>query len=396
MINSFPSIYYFNPTCEMAVANSIDTYQPPEILVKFEQQLSNIFMYSCQKDDIVIVNDIPNNEFLDNKQYYGFSVPVFEKTENLSDYSTFKDIVPWGWSPSVHRLFVNEKSKCLDNFKQSKMYNWKLEHSRLYNRKTYLELLKNIILINPKVFINVNKVGETVSDISCLDTYWQKWGKIVIKTPYSSSGRGVFILKQKGDFINKISNAIEKQGFVIVEPFFEKIHDFSLQFFIDEFNNAEYKGYSHFNADEKGKYSGQLIGDWEFHNSVKEFFLSKDFLDFIEIVKTELQDSFYAHNYSGWLGIDSMLVNDNGLKIHPLVEVNCRNTMGMIAMNLSKHIHPQSKAIFQITHSYNGFDISEFNKIKMLDGYISSGELTLNPINKKTVFRAILRVERDK
>lgn len=389
---SLPTIYYFNPTCELAVANGEASYVPPEILQQFERELSPLFLYVASKKDIVISN-IVNDDFRERMYAWGIELPQTVALDNLSITQKYEAIAPWGWSPVVHRLFRNVKQQCSAEFHESPMFSWKAEHRDLFNRTKALQLLQSVIEYRHESFIDDSMIGTTIQSAEEIDKYWNKWQRIVLKTPFSSSGRGVYMLKRKGDFANKIAKAFKDFGCLIIEPFFQKEHDFSLQFYINPAVGVKFQGLSHFSVATGGKYAGQLIGKWSFSKSVNEYFASAHFQDLISILKEQLSQSYYAEHYKGWLGVDCMLVEDNGLKVHPVVEVNCRNTMGGLAAQIEDIIHPSRKAVFAISHHPKGINQNGINTgVKVNEGKFSAGKISLIPITSESRFCASVEI----
>ncbi len=50
MTEIFPDIFYFNPTCEFAVANGSPNWQPNKLLKKMEDDLSVLPLFFGKKE----------------------------------------------------------------------------------------------------------------------------------------------------------------------------------------------------------------------------------------------------------------------------------------------------------------------------------------------------------
>ena len=77
MTDFHPSIYLFNPTCEYAVANGSANWQPNRILQKMEFDLSALPLFFAGKNDFVLVEKIPSEEFTDSLKQIGIAIPNF-------------------------------------------------------------------------------------------------------------------------------------------------------------------------------------------------------------------------------------------------------------------------------------------------------------------------------
>lgn len=384
------NLYHFNPTCEIAVANGSPTYQASNILQQFESELACLMAFCTNySNDIVVCNSIPSNDYLDFLKKLGFIVPRFCSLKDISTDEHFGEIIPWGWSPNEHRKFIEIKKRCSETFRQSPISEWKPEHKNLFSRATSLQILESIVEQH-EMFIARDKIGCICRTKSDIDKLWQRFDRVVTKTPFSSSGRGVFMMKNSGDFASKIAKAFDEFGFVIGEPLFDKVHDFSLQFEIDKSGITTFKGFSHFNIENGGKYSGQLIGNWQFDEATNRFFASSQADDLICILQSAIERSIFAKIYSGWLGVDCMLVRENGeIKVQPIVEINCRNTMGMLATKIGRCVHPQSKGVFKIYHSPVGFSEEQRSaQITFVDDKISEGKFAAIPMTNLNNFIA--------
>ena len=100
------NVFYFNPTCELAVANGSFSYQPPLLLQEMENDLSILPFVFCTENVFVLTEASPSTVFLQKLEKFGFELPQFcslAELESLPDGS-FEAIYPWGWSPATHFL----------------------------------------------------------------------------------------------------------------------------------------------------------------------------------------------------------------------------------------------------------------------------------------------------
>ena len=75
MKDTSPDIYFFNPTCEYAIANGNASWQPNKILQKMEADLSAIQLFLAKENDIVLVDTIPSDSFINSLKSLGFNIP---------------------------------------------------------------------------------------------------------------------------------------------------------------------------------------------------------------------------------------------------------------------------------------------------------------------------------
>ncbi|HEY3390126.1 MAG TPA: hypothetical protein VGK38_11180, partial [Prolixibacteraceae bacterium] len=145
-----PDIYFFNPTCELAVANGSANYMAPAPLRRFENELSTLPWILARPDDIVLSDRVPSQQFTDRLESAGFRLPTFRTTESSFSDPAFLPIekgflFPWGWSPSAHKLLSPLKSGCCDEFLNSPVVEWRDSHRDLYSRRSALTILQRIV-----------------------------------------------------------------------------------------------------------------------------------------------------------------------------------------------------------------------------------------------------------
>ena len=86
----------------------------------------------------------------------------------------------------------------------------------------------------------------------------------ILKTPYSSSGRGLLWLPERKLTTKDrtwIEGALNKQGCVSIECALDKYQDFAMEFYSDGNGNIRYEGLPVFGAEKKGAYSGNVLGE---------------------------------------------------------------------------------------------------------------------------------------
>jgi hypothetical protein len=405
------SVYYFNPTCELAVANGSFSYMPPLLLQEMERDLSILPFIFCTENDYVLTENNPSENFLNLLKDAGFNLPRFcslNELESMPDGS-FASVIPWGWSPAAHYKLRNLKVKCSQVFRESPVFDWKDEHKTLYERSASLDFLKRILNNNPPGwFIDPLLCGEIVRSYDEIESLLKKHSSIVIKAPASSSGRGIQIIRRpKLNASNRqwISGILKQQEYLIVEPFIDKLLDVSFQFELMTESEIKYHEFSVFETNSNGQYKGTFI-----HPEIGTLLPDEDESEVrtkieltAKILKSALEKSDFAANYQGYLGIDALLFKDSDqLKMQPCIEVNCRMNMGILCLKLQKLIHPKTKGKFEICPiKINSLRIfnennTEIEELIYRDEKIYSGFLALTAFNPNSKFGAYLSLDSPK
>ncbi|MDE5739640.1 MAG: hypothetical protein K2H92_04945 [Bacteroidaceae bacterium] len=199
------------------------------------------------------------------------------------------------------------------------------------------------------------------TDVPDSDFVGQKGlSQFIFKSPWSSSGRGVFVAEVGGqvstalcqggklrisDFphsaAKRLQGFLSAQGGFLMDRFYaDKVLDFAMEFFIHDDHAVEFLGYSVFATGEHGAYG---------HNYVE----CQDALLRRIDVDVALLNRLIAHHrahlaktaYRGPVGIDMLKTADGS--VHPCLEINFRLNMGILALLL--HERYGSHAMVDLT-----------------------------------------------
>lgn len=401
------SLFYFNPTCEMAVANGSFSYQPPLLLKEMERELAILPFVFCSPDDFVLTETRPSENFLQVLKNSGFKLPRFcnfKELEAMPD-DTFDKIIPWGWSPATHFYLKKLKEKCSAEFKTSPVFHWNDQHKMLYERSTSKEFLTDILSrLKYNWLISDELTGHIILNFDELESLLKEHGQLVVKAPLSSSGRGIQMIRNPElDNARKqwISGILKQQKYLIAEPLLDKIIDFSFQFKILAENRIEYLGLSFFETNSNGQYLKTLINADV--SQIQDKTISENLKSVADTILSVLSSSVYSKLYQGYLGVDAMIFRyENKLMLHPCVEVNCRANMGILSKFIENNVHVESRGMFELFYGAPGQFISKMseqtklNPIVLADGKIISGVIPLTEGNQKTKFGAYFSVEESK
>ena len=409
-----PNIYFFNPTCELAVANGSVNFMASAKLRRFEDELGILPGFLALPEDMVIVGQQPSRQFTDNLESAGFALPSYCSLQNLFSDSSFLTaekgfLFPWGWSPSAYKQLSIFKSGCSPEFLNSPVADWHEIHRELYSRRSSLEILNRIVSIKSLVnILPINDLPEICATHEQIVLLQRKWGKVVVKSPWSASGRGLQVLRpNEYNQTNRqvIAGFLKQQGYVIAGPWHDKLIDLSFQFFSLGNGQIEYRGLTSFSTDHSGRYLGNFIQEFPPEIAPEtEAFLKENIHEIIIALQETLTGSNYSIDYYGWLGVDAMIFRsaEGKLKFHPCLEINCRFTMGAIALKLRDHLAEHSVGEFRITYGREGqflqYSREMMKKEPLLSdhGKIVEGFLPLTPAATDSSFGAWMRIGRKK
>ena len=176
----------------------------------------------------------------------------------------------------------------------------------------------------------------------------------MLKSPWSSSGRGVFPIKGTLDPVAeaRVQKILQQQGGIEVQSLHEVLGNFAFEYHALPDGTVEYDGLSLFHAAPGGAYLGNLVAHpqkmerelcrWMAPHAV-EWGISEEnlpqLLHQLRSILAELLAKWLDARYIGPLGVD-LLITSTG--IHPCVEINLRRTMGHVAVTLGKQQTPDA------------------------------------------------------
>ncbi|MGQ8338495.1 hypothetical protein ACUNWD_18205 [Sunxiuqinia sp. A32] len=400
------TIYYFNPTCEMAVANGSPYYQPPALLREFEETLSSILLCYSSDGDYLLKNRPICQELVDNFQQLGCAKTeignkkeIFDSLKNSNQKVTF---CPWGWSPSALNELKDFLPLCDTNIAKNP------EHfKKYYERKNAVDVLAKIIKKEPSEFIlQQAKLPTIILTLKDVEDSLQKWGQIILKAPLSSSGRGLEVIRKSNlnnSNIQWINTFIKNQGYLIAEPLLNKVVDLSFQYQVQSNRQIDFLGTSFFETNANGQYQGHFLNSHpEVHSFLKKNRIGNYLEELAQKIKVELSDMQFTEN-EGFLGVDALIYKeDSQYKIHPCVEINARNNMGILSLKLQQLIHPNSTGFYHVFNS-TGMTYSDYDKSMKIenppifkDGKFWKGFLSLTDSGDSNRFGAYIILDGDK
>ncbi|MDD4226514.1 MAG: hypothetical protein PHU98_09015 [Mariniphaga sp.] len=404
-----PDIFLFNPTCEYAVANGHVSWQPNRLLQKMEEDLEFLPALFAKPDDVILVKKTPAEPFLCSLKDKGIIPPTVVLQEDIKTNPAFvkqpkNRLMPWGWSPAAHHLLAPLKNSCSAEFLQSPVAHWTPASQEIYSRKFALQILNSVLhLLPPEITMSPKLIPQVVTSKAEIEEAISRWGKIMIKAPWSSSGRGLQKITKTpvtDKVWEKLLGFIRQQGFAMAEPFLNKLLDMAFQFELKR-GNVTFLGISRFFTDSKGQYQGNYLHGWpDFIETDTRKFAERLPEILVDPLIVTLEKSKLANLYEGIFGVDLLIFMDEKgkLKVNPCLEMNIRQNMGLLSVQLEKKIETASKGIFRIMNHSNLL-LPEYLKeqerkhpLKLRNSKILSGFFPLTPVFKETKFGAFVLV----
>ncbi|MBO7142821.1 MAG: hypothetical protein J6V76_06915 [Bacteroidales bacterium] len=381
----------FNPGCELEVANGSPYFQLPKHPAMIENDLSTLPMFFSGDGDYIIVNQIPDERYISFwRNYYNVNFVKSDSYNNISDISA-DGFSPWGISPRAWNIAEKFRRVFPDGFR----FGFGEQQKMLFNRITSSELFRLFIdkCHDSEIYPTHDQYPFVAVNSKQAFDYFSyaasRFGGVVFKALYGSSGRGVRIFRRNelsSNILQWTDFVIKSYGGVECEPYYNKLRDFSAHFDIVG-GRPVFCGFSRFDTTDSGFYRSSKVKKFD----DLEFFDKNDTLKFVRTLKYCLALSPYCSHYSGPLGVDCMIYSEpnGGLKINPCVEVNCRHSMGRLAMDIEHLVSESSEADFYFLQDA---EIQKYaqNKPVMENGKLVSGFLRLTPEGSQRFAAGIL------
>ena len=312
------TLHIFNPEHDIALASNLANFTAPHAGRQLRSDLGFLPVLWADEADVVLVDNVEVATRACQRlcRKMGKTPCRFVDKSQLGHLDMSR-IEPWGWDLALRAMLKRNgvSEGLLPSDEQ-------LERIRqLSHRRTSARLLPMLQMDGT--------VGEayecaTTEQVTALK---QQYGQVVVKAPWSSSGRGVRFDENTA----WVSNVIARQGSVMVEPFYNKVKDFGMEFESTD-SGICFVGLSLFHT-HNGAYTGNIIATEQAKREQMGRYVSLDLLDAVCLQVVQRLD---LGDYRGPFGLDMMVVKgDGGFLLHPCVEINLRRTMGHVALSLS-------------------------------------------------------------
>lgn len=400
-----PLLHYFNPGHETAVLNSSPYYMPSARILRMHRDLAFLPAWYAAPEDYILAETPDNTGFIrDLTERFGpFAAPLTAR-QTAANVNKLPPAVasPWGWSPqSMHRY---ETWKEETGWHSLVIPPYDEAYARLCARQTAALCLRSLSGVLPEpdktIFPRFRSSLEEIE--KCVTA---KRTPVVLKAPYSSSGRGLRWIPGEitGPDRTWIAGILKKQGSISIEPALDKQADFAMEFFSDGEGHVSFEGLSLFHTTRKGNYTGNFVGSQEEIARLLAPFVNFELLEEIKAALEAVLQDMAGYLYTGYIGVDMLIYTDGrgAFRLHPCVEINMRRTMGTTALHISRHrLAPGSRGQFRIEYCASPGEAyaKHLERVaaypaKIQNGKLQSGYLSLCPVTETTGYTAFLLID---
>lgn len=418
------TLHIFNPEHDIALAANLANFTAPHAGRQLRHDLGFLPALWAGDGDAIAVDDIAQAKqcfarFSQSvKRHLGISISrqfQWVAMRPSASWQQVGGIVPWGWDLALRARLL----RCGADGQWLPSEREIAAMRLLSHRRTAAALLPELQC--------AQTVGEAFecTAITEIEDLLQRYGHIVLKAPWSSSGRGIRFVSapsavhspqmpaetdnaQSNYSLSTISyemacwlnNLFQRQGSVMVEPYYNKVKDFGMEFWSDGRGTVTYLGLSLFHT-ANGAYTGNIIATEAAKRDMMSRYLPLSLLDTVQEKICKSLGTVFNGKYRGPFGVDMMIVHssqstdhssqstvhsskstvhssqstDQGaqpnyelctmnyaLSLHPCVEINLRRTMGHAALALTP-TDDEVRRVMRIEYADNSYKL-RLNRMK--------------------------------
>ncbi len=396
-----PRVYWFCPDAENQMANGLEEgdYQAKKEVRALAEDLDLLPAFLSSQDDIVLVRRMPSLEHRERLLSWGFQLPEFEllsddgqlEQESLAKARKLSELCPWAWCPQSARLLEPLRPN-LPEGPSSASNPWNEKTRLLFSKVTDLDLASRFQAERNWEFLNPTSQGVIVTEVEALKEVVARVGaEVVLKAPFGASGQKN--QRWRGEPTAKwAAGIIQQQGAVVVEPWLDRVLDFSVQYQM-EAEGLRLLGFVRLINDSRGQFRAVQCGPkiWDgVDPGIVRFLHEGSLAIYDNELRGTLECHLRHHGYLGPVGIDAMVYRSESreLKLKPLVEINPRYTMGSVVWELRRRVASGRSVRFSLQRSKDA--TNEVPASHKPDSKLESGRVILNePLNG---LQAILEV----
>lgn len=392
-------ISYFNPDAEEELRSGGGRPVLKPVLELLRVDLEPVMLFVMNGDDVLATSRELPRDFLLELQNCGFELPerLVAQPEKIRSFvkasgRRLSHLLPWAPAPSVHDF--------AETLNLPAETSTKLDRNSLrliYSKSFAVELLAEFLEGEGSgdVLMSRSDLGAVVRDESGFEQVSRsifdggRFSHFVAKRPWSASGRHRIVSPVTdvafADQPEALKRWFEKSWrlgeYPLVQPFFKRRLDFSVQARVERFGRevrVYNLGMTRIINHPNGQYCGSIVGRFLSGESSEllKFWHNGTPTDprGVEVVM-ELLVQFVGRKlaslgFTGAFGIDCFLFQDSDgrLKLHPMIEINPRYTMGRVALSMAKRMAPGRTGLWlHIPASWlQSFGVASFQELKSL------------------------------
>lgn len=400
-----PNVFYFCPDAEDEMSEQWQGkgYHRSKMMETLIRDLEVLMLFLSRRDDVALLREAPSREHLLSLRNAGFDLPEIEVLNGdgrIEEASFLRErkinsLRPWARCPSSDQVLQPLLGK-VSATEQAAEVRWNTKVRGLFSKVMGTELALEVGDV--QVSKNCRSMAEVEQQVAILAK--EGVAQAVIKAPFAASGRGLILVNCQrafeGAVARRVQRVLVKQGEVLVEPWLQRVLDFSVQYEMES-SGLRKVGLIRLHNDGRGQFKSCLFAS-KFCQGMKpelaRFMMEVSLPVYEEggALSRGLQAVLQQCDYRGPVGVDAFVYRDETgrLCLRQVCEVNPRYTMGRLTLELGKRVAPGHSLKFEICRKKD----LVFDQTLKVDrrGLFCSGRMCLNDSAHAEFFLACLSV----
>lgn len=378
------ALHIFNPDHDLALAHGTNHYVSPASALEFARDCAALPLWFSQKASVLMpTTHLPEN-FLHIFQKCGLPISLITDTQ-MADCQW--KIFPWGWNYNLYQQLL-KMGVPAQNLPAAEALN----DIRLLSHRRLTIAAMDFLRDSLPMTMELPPSSIELTDIEDVEEFVRQQGVVVLKMPWSGSGRGLrkivgeMSTHQRGWALQ----SIRKYGCVLGELYHSVVQDFAMEFGCGA--GVEFYGYSLFSTHNGVYQENHLLSDVAIEAELAKY-VGRDALHACRQRLTAFLQQNVAPVYDGPVGVDMFVYQkDNAYFINPVVELNIRMTMGLASNIFFKKFAPaDGDGRWRIRYlsepgalQREDAELSARHPLEIVDGKVVRGYLSLTPIFPET------------
>jgi uncharacterized ferritin-like protein (DUF455 family) len=367
-----PVVHLFRPTIEEEHARASQggptlgagPVTAPVAALARDQAALPLFL--SRPGDVVLVPERPGEAWLEELATAGVELPELvvvdgEDVARAVGDRPLSGLRPWGWSPDVARLLAPLAPSVRPT--AAPWTSWVPTPDQAYELAPFfgkpygVACLATLLAARPDLVAlagGPEVVGRRCTTEAEVQTALETIpGRAVVKARFGSSGRGAIRVDGASPDVNQagwIRNTLERHGAVVVEPWLARTVDLSAQLLVRGPDDVALVGLTRFLTDARGQYLGHVVGPYDSGlDAPTRRLLATGGRASLEVAARHVGLDLARWGFRGHAGVDALVHRADGgegpapveaMRLKPIVEVNPRTTMGLVALDLGRLLRP--------------------------------------------------------
>lgn len=366
-----PQVFLFNPLAEGYIARG-PGFTPAAPARQLARDLAHLPQFLARRDDVVVVPEAPAPDFLATLKSAGFELPEFVvdpegvRLGNGLGERKLGGLRPWAWAPdSLERLGPLFPQVTGDDRGPDDCFNPRIAalYSKAWSARFLREIHSELAAVFPAL-CPVETIGTAVTDLPTALAAVQSFRdqghhRLVVKQALGLAGANAIRLWEPELLETQrrwMAESLEAGQTLVVEPWLERLADFSVQFERTA-SGLRRIGFTDLFNDHRGQFlaNGASPG-FERRPPARVVRAFKSFSDapgilrrVYDVIASALETRLAEVGFWGPIGIDALVCQTpDGPRLKPVVEINPRYTMGRLTLELMRVVAPGSHGLFRL------------------------------------------------